>query len=282
MLFGLPFVLTPGALGTSDFNAYGTASLNASVDLRRQGATFDLSLAAYGALYRNQTAFNTGVVEMKVGPTFSLQPFEMDNATLGFYGVASAAILGGSVYQGSFGLGKQLRVALTSNSRVTLTLEGRKETYLNSPDRPAVSIGSGERYTGALTYERELMPDLMAFLTLTGERRFAQVAYLSHWKVGATAGLAIKFDSLIAAFDDKWTLAFTTGIRHQNNDRPDPVFSATDPKVTTQVYAEARLTVPLGDGYALQTAAGYTVSKSNYALDTYENATASVGLSKGF
>ena len=87
-------------MGTPDVNGYGTASLNASLDLRRQGATLDLSLAAYGALYRNQTAFNTGIVEMKVGPTFTLQRFEMDNATLGFYGVASAAILGGSLYQG--------------------------------------------------------------------------------------------------------------------------------------------------------------------------------------
>lgn len=281
-LFGLPFVLNAGALGTPDWNAYGTASLNASVDLRRQGATFDLSLSAYSALYRNQTAFNTGVVEMKVGPTFSLQRFEMDNATIGFYGVASAAILGGSLYQGSLGLGKQLRVALTSSTQVTLTLEGRKEAYLNSPARPTVSIGSGERYNAALTLEQELMPDVMAFLSLTGERRFAQVAYLSHWKVGATAGIAIKFDSLIAVTDGKWTLALTTGIRHQKSDRPDPVFSPTDPKVTTQAFAEARLSVPLGDGYALESAVSHTISRSNYALDTYNNTTASVGLSKGF
>src|SRR5690606_13989912 len=93
MLNGLPFTLNGGALGAPDVNAYGTASLNGSVDLRRQGATFDLSLAAYGALYRNQTAFNTGVVEMRLGPTFTLQRFELDDVTLGLYGVASAAIL---------------------------------------------------------------------------------------------------------------------------------------------------------------------------------------------
>ena len=75
---------------------------------------------------------------MKVGPTFTLQRFEMDNATLGFYGVASAAILGGSLYQGSLGLGKQLRVALNARSRVILTIEGREELYLDSPLRPTV------------------------------------------------------------------------------------------------------------------------------------------------
>jgi hypothetical protein len=282
LLNGLPFVLNAGAMQTPDINMYGTATLNGSVDLRRQGATFDLSLAAYGALYRNQTAFNTGVVEMRVGPTFSLQRFEMDNATIGIYGVASAAILGGSLYQGALGLGKRFRVALDSSSVVTLTLEGRKELYLNSPDRPAVSVGSGERYTASATFERELTPALMAFLTLTGERRLARAGYLSHWKAAATAGLAITFDSLIAAIDGKWTLAFSAGVRHQKNDQPDPVFSATNPKVTTQGFAEARLSVPVGDNFALESAVSYTVSRSNYGLDVYNNATASVGLSKGF
>lgn len=281
-LFGLPFVLGPGALETPDTNAYGTAQLNASIDMEQQGATFDLSLSAYSALYRSQTQFNTGIVEMRVGPTFSLQRFEMDNATIGVYGIASAAILGGALYQGTLGAGKQLKVALSSSDQVTLTLEGRKEVYLNSPAQPAISNGSGERYTSALTYERELLPDVMAFVSFTGERRFAQLAYLSHWKVGALAGLAIKFDSLIAATDGKWTLALTAGIRYQRNDSNDPVFSMTDAKVTAQAYAEARLTVPLGDGYALQSAAGYTLSRSNYALETWNNATASVGLSKGF
>ena len=87
-------------MGTPDVNGYGTASLNASLDLNRQGATLDLSLAAYSALYLNQTAFNTGIVEVKVGPTFTLHRFETNNAKLGFYGVASAAILGGLALSG--------------------------------------------------------------------------------------------------------------------------------------------------------------------------------------
>ena len=173
-------------------------------------------------------------------------------------------------------------MALDSSTRVTLTVEGRKELYLNSPDRPAVSIGSGERYTASATFERELTPAIMAFLTLTGERRLARVGYLSHWKVGATAGIAITFDSLIAAIAGKWTFALSAGVRHQKNDRPDPVFSATNPKVTTQGFAEARLSVPVGDNFALESAVSYTVSRSNYGLDVFNNATASVGLSKGF
>ena len=281
ILNGLPFQLSPGALGTPDVNGYGTATLNASTDLRRQGATLDLSLAAYGAIYRNQTAFNTGIVEMKVGPTFTLQRFEMNNAALSFYGVASAAILGGSLYQGVLGAGTKLRVALNAQSRVILSFEGREEVFVNSPLRPTASLGTGERYVATATWERQLTPAIMAFLTLTGERRVAAVPFLNHWKVGGTTGIAIKFDSLIAAIDEKWTLAFTAGARHQTNDAPDPMFS-TSPKVTTQGFVEARLTVPLGDNFALQSAASYTVSKSNYALETFTNATASVGVSKGF
>jgi tetratricopeptide (TPR) repeat protein len=281
ILNGLPFQLNAGALGTPDVNGYGTATLNASTDLRRQGATLDMSLAAYGALYRNQTAFNTGVVEMKVGPTFTLQRFEMNNATLGFYGIASAAILGGSLYQGVLGAGTKLRVALNAQSRVTLSIEGREEAYFNSPLRPTASLGTGERYIATATWERQLTPAIMAFLTLAGERRDANAVFLDHWKVSGTAGIAIGFDSLIAAIDEKWTLAFTTGVRHQKNDAPDPMFS-TSPKVTTQGFVEARLTVPVGDNFAIQSAASYTVSRSNYALETFTNATASVGVSKGF
>ena len=40
---------------------------------------------------------------------------------------------------------------------------------------------------------------------------------------------------------------------------------STTAKVTTQGFVEAKLTVPLGDNFALQSAASYTVSKSNYA-----------------
>lgn len=281
ILNGLPFQLNAGALGAPDVNGYGTATFNSSTDLRRQGATLDISLAAYAAMYRNQTAFNTGIVEMKVGPTFSLQRFEMDNASLGLYGVASAAILGGSLYQGVFGAGAKLRVALNAKSRVILTIEGREEAFFNSPLRPTAAIGTGERYIATAGWERELTPAIMAFLTLTGERRVATVPYMSHWKVGGTTGIAIKFDSLIAAIDEKWTFALTTGVRHQKNDAPDLMFS-TSPKVTTQGFVEARLTVPLGDNFALQSAASYTVSRSNYALETFTNATASVGVSKGF
>jgi hypothetical protein len=280
VLNGLPFQLNAGALGTADVNGYGTASLNSSTDLRRQGATLDLSLAAYGAIYRNQTAFNTGIVEMKVGPTFTLQRFEMDNATLGFYGVASAAILGGSLYQGVLGAGTKLKVELNAKSVVILSIEGRSEAYINSPLRPTASIGSGERYIAAATWERQLTPAIMAFLTLTGERRVT-VPFQSHWKVSGTTGIAIKFDSLIRRIDGKWILALSTGIRHSKNDAPDLIFS-TDPKVTTQGFVEAKLTVPLGDNFSLQGAASYTVSKSNYALEMFTNATASVGLSKGF
>jgi tetratricopeptide (TPR) repeat protein len=281
ILYGLPFQLNAGALGTADVNGYGTASLNSSTDLRRQGATLDISLAAYGAMYRNQTAFNTGVVEMKVGPTFTLQRFEMNNASLGFYGVASAAILGGSLYQGVLGAGTKLRVALNAKSRVILSLEGREELYLNSFMRPGASIGSGERYIASATWERQLTPAIMAFLTLTGERRVAGVPHLSHWKAAASTGIAIKFDSLIKAIEGKWTLAFSGGVRHQKNDAPDLMFSS-DPKVTIQGFVEAKLTVPLGDNFALQGAASYTISTSNHALETFDNTTASVGLSKGF
>jgi hypothetical protein len=282
LLNGLPFTLNPGAMGTPDVNGYGTATLNASLDLNRQGATLDLSLAAYSALYLNQTAFNTGIVEVKVGPTFTLHRFERNNAKLGFYGVASAAILAGSLYQGALGLGSNLRVALNARSRVVLSIEGREELYLNSPLRPMASAGTGERYTASATFEHQLTPAIMAFLTVSGERRDAMAAYLDHWKVSGTTGIAIKFDSLIAAIDQKWIFALTTGVRHQTNDAPDPVFSATTAKVTTQGFVEAKLTVPLGDNFALQSAASYTVSKSNYGLETYTNATASVGLSKGF
>jgi tetratricopeptide (TPR) repeat protein len=281
MVGGIQFQLDPGALGTPDVNAYGTASFSTSTDLRRQGATLDLAIAAYGALYRNQTEFNTGIVEMRVGPTFTLQRFEMDNATLGFYGVASAAILGGSLYQGSLGAGTTLKVALNAKSRVILSLEGREDIYLDSPIRPTASLGTGERYTATATWERQLTPKVMAFLTLTGERRRASVDFLSHWKVGGTTGIAIKFDSLIARIDQPWTFALTTGVRHQRNDAPDLMFSMS-PKVTTQGFVEARLTVPLGRDFAIQSSASYTVSKSNYALETYNNATASVGVSKGF
>ena len=164
-----------------------------------------------------------------------------------------------------------------------LSIEGREELYLNSPLRPMASVGSGERYTalGDLRAPAHARDHGVPHRDRRAARRDGRLPRATGRSRGTT-GIAIKFDSLIAAIDEKWTFALTTGVRHQTNDAPDPVFSTTDPKVTTQGFVEAKLTVPLGDNFALQSAASYTVSRSNYGLETYTNATASVGLSKGF
>lgn len=281
-LNGLEFLLNPGALGQADANAFVAVNLGGSVDLENQGDRFDASLVAYGALYRNQTELNTGVIELRAGPTFSLQRFSIDNATLGVHAIASGAVVGGHPYLGALGAGLDLTAVLDAHSRVIVVVEGRHEEYLNSPLRPSASLGTGERYLASATYQYQVNANVGLFGTVSGQRRVAQRSYLSNWLAGLTVGAIVKFDSPIAALTEQWSIGLSGGVRAEFADAPDPVISPTVAERTQQVFVSGSLTVPLPKDFALQTSASYTVSKSNYDLRNYDNFSVTAAISKGF
>ena len=279
---GFEFLLGPDALARADANAFATANVNASVDLESQGDRFDLMVMGHGTSYRELTELNTGIVEVRAGPSFNLQRIDIDNTRLGLYGIGSVAALDGELYLASGGLGANLASLLDAQSRVLFQLEGRHEEHFDTTARPSASTRTGQRYNATASYQHQVAPNIELFGALSGQRRQTAYDYLSDWHVGATAGAVFKLQSLVPVLEDDWSLALAAGVRHEIADAPDFLFDPTNPRQSTTAFGQGSLTVPIGEGFAVQTTATYSRSVSNHDMGNHDNYGASLGLSKGF
>lgn len=277
---GLEFTLDPGALGVADTNAYVTARFHNSTDLASQGDRFDLDVSAYGALYRNETQLNTGVIDLAFGPNFNLASIGIDNARLAVHGNFGAALLDGDPYIASAGFGADYITTLDARTRLTFSGAARHEEYFDSDLRPHASDRSGQRYTGSTRLDYLLSRDVALFAELEATRTLATTDYLSSWKVGASGGVIWNF--VVGDGKDPWAVTASAGIDRELSDGPDPALLTDDAEYKNTGYLSAGLIVPVGESFTLNSSVTYSISDSNYDLSNYDNTAVSVGLSKRF
>lgn len=277
---GIEFELDPGALGAADTNGYVTARFHNSIDLASQGDRFDIDVAAYGAIYREEEQLNTGVIDLSFGPNFNLAAIGIDNARLALHGDFSAALLSGNPYIASAGAGADFIATLDARTRLTLSAEARHEEYFDSDFRPNSSDRTGQRYTGGARIDYMLTPDVALFTLLQSTRTVAEVDYFSGWKVGASGGVIVSIGAPTGGNAD-WALTGSAGIERDIADANDPVIS-TDSEVKNTGYLSAGLIVPVGESFTLNSSVTYSISDSNYDLSNYDNTAVSVGVSKRF
>lgn len=277
---GIEFELDPGALGAADTNGYVTARFRNSMDLAGQGDRFDIDVSAYGALYRNETQLNTGIIDVKFGPNYNLAAIGIDNARLALRGNLSAAILSGNPYIASAGFGADFISTLDARTRLTLSADARHDEYFDSDLRPNSSDRTGQRYTGGARIDYLLTPDVALFALLESTRTAASVDYLSSWKAGVSGGVVVSIGSPTGGKDD-WMLTTSAGIEREVADANDPMISP-DAEVKNTGYLSAGLIVPVGESFVLNSSVTYSISQSNYDLSNYDNTAVSVGVSKRF
>jgi hypothetical protein len=277
---GLEFELDPGALGAADTNGYVTARFHNSIDLASQGDRFDIDVSAYGALYRNETQLNTGVIDLSLGPNYNLASIGIDNARLALHGDFSAALLSGDPYIASAGVGADLISTLDARTRLTLGLDARHEEYFDSDLRPHSSDRSGPRYKASARIDYMVTPDATVFGTLETTRTDARVDYLSSWKVGAKGGVIWNFTP--GDSKDRWAVSTSAGIERQVADAADPMMMTPDVETKDTAYVSAGLIVPVGQSFSLNSNVTYSVTESNYDLSNFDNTAVSLGLSKRF
>ena len=66
------------------------------------------------------------------------------------------------------------------------------------------------------------------------------------------------------------------------HDAPDPVINATTAQSDDEVFAQAALSVPLKEGWSVETNTSYRNVMSNYDLADSENLSVSLGAMKKF
>ena len=282
MLNGLPFTLGTDGLSAPDANAFIAGSFRAIHDLQSQGDQLVATLQVYGALYKDLGRLNTGVVEVTVGPSFDLRRFKIDDARFDIYAIASGILLGADPYLASGGVGIRVTKGLGADTNLRLDLKAVRNNYMNSTSRPLATNSNGYTVSGSAGIDHQLTDDLKLFGLLSGERRLAERGYLSAWQGGVTVGTVVTFDSPVSEEADDWALTVSGGYIKRIYDAPDPVINATTAQADDEVFAQAALSVPLKDGWSVETSTSWRNVMSNYDLADSENISASLAAMKMF
>jgi len=140
---GLPFELDEEASGEPDFNSFVSANLFYSRDLQNQGDRFDVNLTTYGAWFASRTELDTGLAELRLGPVFDLERFNIPNTDFGIHGIGTGIMLGEEPYLAGGGAGASMATLLGPRTRLLVLNEYRREEYFDSDFRPTSSDRSG-------------------------------------------------------------------------------------------------------------------------------------------
>lgn len=97
-----------------------------------------------------------------------------------------------------------------------------------------------------------------------------------------TVGSVLTFDSPISEEADDWSLTVSGGFIKRVFDAPDPVINATTAQADDELFAQAALSVPLKDGWSIETSTSWRAVMSNYDLADSENISASLAAMKKF
>ncbi len=282
MLNNLPFTLSADSLGAPDANAFISGSFRAVHDLQSQGDQLVATLQVYGALYKEIGRLNTGVVEVTAGPSFDLRRFNIEDARLDIYAIASGVLLGNDPYLASGGVGVRVSKGLGADTNLRVDLRAVRNNYINSASRPIATNSNGYTVNGSVGVDHQLTENLKVFGLLSGERRMAERGYLTAWQGGITLGSVLTFASPISTEAGDWSLTVSGSFIKRVYDAPDPVINATTAQVDDEVFVQAALSVPLKDGWSIETSTSYRNVMSNYDLARSENVSVSLAAMKKF
>ena len=280
-LNGINFLLSDAAMADPDSNAFAAASYHVSAPVSPEGDRLDVDASAYGSLYGKHDELNTTAAEIQIGPNFDLKRLSLPGARLGVYALGGAVGLKGVPYLYTAGLGTVLTAAIDSQTQARVRLEGRDNFFVDSTDRPGVSDMSGWRVRLTGDVRRQVSPGVLVYGALYAERVAAVAGSYADWEWGGSAGTVISIKSPIAALPAKWSLDLSAGALQRLFDAPD-FGESSDRRVDREAFAQAALTVPVADGWSAVTTLGYRRSFSKFDLHSYDNASVSLAVTKGF
>lgn len=281
-LNGLDFLLNDAAMGDPDSNAFISGNFLYSHDLGTQGDHFDVNLLAYGALYAEQHEVNTALAELTFGPVFNLERYDIENASLGFYGILGGVALESDPYLLSGGVGTSFTKALDPLTQVQLQAEHRRENFDDSNRRPTASDRTGDRVRLAGRIQHQVTSQLTLFASFDGERRNADRSYLSDWEIGGAVGGSFVFRSPIPSQALPWTVSLSAGFLNRSFDDPDPIINISEAEVDREGFVQGILTIPVRETVSLQAVVGYRDVRSNYDIHAFDDFSASLGIMKSF
>lgn len=286
---GLGTVLTsngltidPGSVGAADSNVYGAGLFHFSYDLPSQGDSLEADLVTYASKQFEREELDTALAEVTFGPAFDMGRFDIDNAVLGIYGIASGVFVNDHFYSAAGGAGTRFVIRPSARASLLTAFEYRYRDYQESSAAPTADNRDGSEYRLYTNNSYIVTPSFMltggAYVQLTE----AAESYLAYVEAGVSGGFSYAFASPLGGEFGPWTLSPTAGYVYREYDEADPVIDPTAAEVDHEAYVGASLQVPVAKSWSLLADGEYRNVSSNYAIRDYDNFSVSLSVVKRF
>ncbi len=282
-LNGVPFVLSANSREDDDVNAYLAGTAHFSKELETQGDSFDVDILGYATRQVDRDEFDIAQIEITAGPALDMGRFDVDNAALGLYGIASGVFVAGEFYGHAFGTGLRYAAQVRPSSGVLIESEWRRRTYHNSDSAPLADRRDGDEYRAAIAWTENLGASHLLGGGVQAKKTTTDFDYLSYQEVNAWLGPTILFESPLADPKGVWTANMTLGATLREYDGPDAVIDATTEQSDQEYYVRGTLDVPIdlkGWSWSFRTEAEYRMVNSNYDIREHDNLSVSFSIVK--
>lgn len=281
-LNGREFLLDDTSTGQSDVNGFLAGRVYASYDLGTQGDLLEADMLFFVSRYADLVRLDTGLAEVTAGPSFNLARFNIDNAQLGIYGIASGVRLDHSSYNSALGVGSRLVMQPDIRTRIDAKVEWRNRWYYDSDAYATVSDRNGYFVTFAATVSRQLTGALRARILLMADFEEAKVNSDQSWELGGGIGATYQFRSPVKRLPQPWSIDLEAGYINRQYAEPDPLINSAESEFDHEGWVRGALNVPLKYNFTVGLSGEFRRQYSNYDLSTYSNTSAMVSLTKSF
>ena len=281
-LNGLDFLLSPDSRAASDLSGQLGVNLRYRHLLSRHGDRLEVALGGSGNRYRELDRLDSNVLELRVGPDFSLSRLGLRDARLSLNAVAGQMWLQGTRYMHSDGLALAYRQPLGREAALAVNVDYRDEDYTPPSAQASAAEFSGQRYRASVSYTRQYAADWQWMIGPGVERRQARADYNGYWEPRLNAGLSHRFAEPFGAGQQPWTLALLGQVGRRRNDAPMPVVDRRHAQKGNELMLQLVQTIPLRDTTELQMFAGYRTVHSNYQIRDYSNRFVGFSLAQSF
>lgn len=280
-LNGTSFLLDPEATADPDFNVFLAANLHLAYDLQNQGDLFEVDVATYGAGYFDHDELNLLFGEVRFGPSFNLERFEIPDTRFGLYGILAAVGLDEHLYYASAGAGARLSTKLGLGTLATLAAEYRDRDYHDSDTYPTASLREGHLVRVLAGISSQVTSRTILRALGHAEWTETQVGFYDNVELGIAVGLGHRFEAPVPE-GRPWTVNLDVGAVDRDFEDPDPTINLLQAEKDTEYFVRAGLVAPVADTMALLFSTEFRRSDSNYPTRDYDNLIVSVALTRTF
>lgn len=264
-----------------DGNWFAIVGLNYAHDFGNQsGDVFEATVLGYDAQQFNVTSFDTGFIDIRVGPRFGILQDVLNGASIKPYAAVTGASLGGEPYLGSFGGGVTMHFNWADVS-FDPYVELRGQAYHNSTLYPYATGLNGALTTAALQAGGPINEGVHWQAKLAFNHSSDADPWFSYNRVAFDFWLPCVAPSPWGG--RSWTVTPSFGLAPWLYNQPNPLSAYP---FTTERDLEWRVGVgfdiPIKDSFGLGLQLQYRAINSNIPTNTIRNFSVSAGPTVSF